>query len=137
MFLKVGSLSVTPKTAWNGNEHPVRSPRDVVELSEQGVEDHRDGEVQHREEDRAIADEERSRDGARQRGRQNGENQQSCEVADAGSCQEGDAIGARGKEHGVADRYQSGSEQDCDAKRREAFCDSQGKDELKPGGQNR
>lgn len=121
-----------PENTWNGDCHSVGPAGDSIEFGEQGIEDHRNGKIQHREENRAIANEKCADHGTGQPGCQHRQRDKSSKVIDASARQEGDAIGACGKEHGVTDRDQSGAKQDRHTKRRKSLRNRQGQDELKP-----
>ena len=122
-----------PEVGGPADRHPVAPAGDVEQLLEQGVEHHGEREVEHPEEDVAVAHHEQADDGAHRARTDHAGQQQDGEVHAAETLhQECGAVRTPCEEHGVSERHLAGAQQDHDAEDREPLRKRDGQDDLQP-----
>ena len=121
-----------------GHALAVGAAGDREELLQQRKEHHGNGEVEHAEEDRAVAHDEEADDRRKQaRCRHADGDQDQRFMADLRRRQEGDRIGAEREEQAVAEGDLAGAEQHHDAERRQPLAEGDGQDHRRPGREQR
>ena len=119
------------------NADAVRAVGVVEHLLQQRPEHHGEGEVEHAEEDFAVAHHEQADQQPEQRRHDGADQQISDEIADAEvAAPEPRRVGAHGEEHGVAERHLARLQQDDDAEHHDALGQDQ-RDQRRHAGNER
>ena len=125
-YWKVSGVNENPSRPGRGDPHAVSAVGVVEHLLQQRPQHHRESQIQHSEEDFAVADHEQSDDQAKNRRRYATEHEIEQDIAAADIlAPERRGVGAGGKEHRVPERHLSRLQQHDDAEHHDALGQDQ------------